>query len=47
MPKTKANFKKIKPKKGIEYFKGTVKTYDAFTTKKIITLNYPKIPKRI
>lgn len=39
IPKTEANFKKTKSNKGVEYFKGVVKTYDAFTTKKIILLN--------
>lgn len=37
--KTKATFSERKTKKGITYFKGIVETYDAFTTKKMITLN--------
>ncbi len=39
IPKTKTFIKKEKQKKGIITFTGTVETYDAFTTKKIITLN--------
>ncbi len=39
IPKTKTFIKKEKQKKGIVTFTGTVETYDAFTTKKIIALN--------
>ena len=39
IPKTKVFFKEEKQKNGITTFIGTLETYDAFTTKKIITLN--------
>lgn len=39
IPETQANFKKTNSKKGTEYYKGIVTTYDAFTTKKMIVLN--------
>lgn len=39
IPKTKALFIEDKQKKGITTFTGTVETYDAFTTKKMIILN--------
>ena len=39
IPKTKAFFKEKKTKNGITTFIGTVETYDAFTTKKILALN--------
>jgi hypothetical protein len=42
IPKTKARFKERKSKKGTTFFTGIVKTYDAFTTKKVIKL-YVKI----
>lgn len=38
IPKTKALFAKSETKKETTYFTGIVKTYDAFTTKKIINL---------
>jgi len=39
IPKTQAFFIKKKQKSGMTNFTGTVETYDAFTTKKMITLN--------
>ena len=39
IPKTKATFSEKKTKKGVISFTGSVETYDAFTTKKMITLN--------
>ncbi len=39
IPKTKAFFREGKQKKEITTFTGTVETYDAFTTKKMIILN--------
>jgi hypothetical protein len=39
IPKTKVLFKKERQINGITTFTGTVETYDAFTTKKMITLN--------
>ena len=39
IPKTKVLFKKEKQRNRITIFTGTVETYDAFTTKKMITLN--------
>ena len=39
IPPTKVFFKKEKQRNGIITFTGTVETYDAFTTKKMITLN--------
>lgn len=39
VPKTKARFLENKSKKEVISFTGTVETYDAFTTKKMITLN--------
>ncbi len=39
IPKTKANFIENKTKKRITTFTGTLETYDAFTTKKVIELN--------
>ena len=39
IPKTKVFFKEEKQRNGITTFTGTLETYDAFTTKKIITLN--------
>ena len=39
IPKTKAQFKERKQNKGIKSHTGTLETYDAFTTKKMITLN--------
>lgn len=39
IPETKAVFKEDKSKKGIAAFTGTVETYDAFTTEKMINLN--------
>jgi hypothetical protein len=39
IPKTKAIFIEKEHKKGITTFTGTVETYDAFTTKKMILLN--------
>lgn len=39
IPKTKALFSENKTKNGITTFTGTIETYDAFTTKKMIKLN--------
>lgn len=39
IPKTKTFFKEKEHKKAITSFKGTVETYDAFRTKKMMTLN--------
>ena len=39
IPKTKVFFKEEKQKNGITTFTGTLETYDAFTTKKMILLN--------
>jgi hypothetical protein len=39
IPKTKASFIEITQKKGMTTYTGTVETYDAFITKKMITLN--------
>jgi hypothetical protein len=39
IPKTKASFVEKKQKNEVSTFTGTLEIYDAFTTKKVITLN--------